>query len=79
MDKWISLSSKRHQFLEEIFKARKNHLLNLNKYIIQSDDQDENKMDQNSLTDSLNQLNELYKSGAITKEEFKKAKEKILN
>ena len=31
------------------------------------------------LTESLKKLNELYKSGAITKEEFKKAKEKILN
>ena len=28
---------------------------------------------------SNSQLNELYKSGVITKEEFKKAKEKILN
>ena len=78
MDKWISLSSKRHRFLEEIFKARENHLLNLNKYIIQSDES-ENKKEQISLLDSLKQLNELYKSGVITKEEFKKAKEKILN
>ena len=51
----------------------------MNKYIIQNDEEDENKKDQNSLTDSLKQLNELYKSGAITKEEFKKAKDKILN
>jgi len=79
MDKWISLSSKRHQFLEEILKARDNHLLDLDKYIIQNGEEDENSKDQNSLTDSLKQLNELYKSGAITKEEFKKAKEKILN
>ena len=79
MDKWISLSAKRHQFLEEIFKARDNHLLNLNKYIIQGDQKDGSEKDQNSLTDSLKQLNELYKSGAITKEEFKKAKDKILN
>ena len=76
MDKWISLSAKRHRFLEEMFKARDNHLLDLDKYIIQNGEEDENNLD---LTDSLKKLNELYKSGAITKEEFKKAKEKILN
>ena len=76
MDKWISLSAKRHQFLEKIYKAKENHLLNLNKYIIQNSEEGENNED---LTESLKQLNELYKSGAITKEEFKKAKEKILN
>ena len=76
MDKWISLSAKRHQYLEKIYKAKENHLLNLNKYIIQNSEEGENNED---LTESLKQLNELYKSGAITKEEFKKAKEKILN
>ena len=69
MDKWISLSAKRHQFLENIYKAKENHLLNLNKYIIQNVEEGENNVD---LTKSLKQLNELYKSGAITKEEFNK-------
>ena len=31
------------------------------------------------LTEQLKTLNELYKSGALTKEEFTKAKKKILN
>ena len=35
--------------------------------------------DNTNLTDQLNSLNKLYKSGALTKEEFIKAKEKILN
>ena len=35
--------------------------------------------DNTNLTEQLNSLNELYKSGALTKEEFKKAKEKLLN
>jgi hypothetical protein len=34
--------------------------------------------DNANLTEQLNSLNELYKSGALTKEEFTKAKEKIL-
>ena len=32
-----------------------------------------------NMIESLEKLNELYKSGAITEEEFKKAKDKILN
>ena len=32
-----------------------------------------------TLVEDLEKLNELYKTGAITKEEFEKAKKKILN
>ena len=35
--------------------------------------------DNTNLTEQLNSLNELYKSGALTKEEITKAKEKLLN
>ena len=42
------------------------------KGIIEIDDSDD-------LTKQLNDLNELYKSGVLTKDEFKKAKNKILN
>ena len=33
----------------------------------------------NKLGDELNKLNELHQSGALTEEEFKKAKNKLLN
>ena len=33
----------------------------------------------NKLSDELNKLNELYQSGALTQEEFEKAKNKLLN
>ena len=33
----------------------------------------------NKIVDQLESLNELYKSGVLTKEEFEKAKKKILN
>ena len=36
-------------------------------------------VDDNDIVDQLNSLNELYKSGVLTKEEFEKAKKKILN
>ena len=35
--------------------------------------------DGNNITQQLKDLNEMYKSGALTKEEFKKAKKKLLN
>ena len=39
----------------------------------------ENISDSVDLTEQLKVLNELYKSGALTKEEFEKAKKKLLN
>jgi len=39
----------------------------------------EKKSVSSNIIEELNQLNELYKSGALTKEEFEKAKKKILN
>ena len=40
-----------------------------------------NEVDQltDNLIEQLNQLNDLYKTGVLTKEEFKKAKKKLLN
>ncbi len=75
MDTWASISSKNHKRLEKIFKAKKHHLLSLDKYIKENDVEDTKK----NVVEDLKKLNELYKSGAITKEEFKKAKKKLLN
>tara|TARA_B100000401_G_C52713600_1_gene675060 strand:- start:58 stop:990 length:933 start_codon:yes stop_codon:yes gene_type:complete len=75
MEQWISISSKNHKRLEKIFRAKKHQLLNLDKYI--KENNIENK--KNNVVEDLKKLNELYKSGAITKEEFKKAKKKLLN
>ena len=80
MDKWISFSAKRHRYIEKLLKAKEHHLLNLDKYILNNDIEDvKNEDDKNNMIESLEKLNELYKSGVITEEEFKKAKDKILN
>ena len=74
MEKWISISAKRHQEFETLTRSKKDHLLNLEGYI------KENTLINNSnISDQLKTLTELYKSGALTKEEFEKAKSKILN
>ena len=39
----------------------------------------EKKVDDDNIVKKLKELNELYKSGVLSKEEFDKAKKKILN
>ena len=56
-------------------KAKKKHKLDLDKYI----DSTVSINTDNLITDQLKKLNDLYKSGVLTKEEFEKAKKKILN
>ena len=77
MEKWISISSKFHiKFQDEMAKSKNRHKLSLDKYLI--DVGMEAKSD-DFVAEQLKQLNELYKSGALTKEEFSKAKKKLLN
>ena len=60
---------------EVMVKSKKRHRLNLEQYIdtgivIKSN---------NVIIDQLKKLSDLYKSGVLTKNEFEKAKKKILN
>jgi len=75
MNKWISLSSQFHKEFEEMVKSKKRHRLNLDQYI---DNSIAIKSD-NLITNQLKKLNDLYESGFLTREEFEKAKKKILN
>ena len=75
MENWVKIAVQRHKNFEKEVKAKKHHLLDLNKYI-SSNSSIENKSD---VVDNLKKLNDLYKSGVLTKEEFEKAKKKILN
>ena len=79
MDKWISVSAERHREIEKLLKAKEHHLLNLDKYILNNDNDYLNSEEKKNIIEDLEKLNELYKSGVITKEEFEKAKDKILN
>jgi hypothetical protein len=44
-----------------------------------SKNKSEKKLESNEIVNQLEKLNDLYKSGALTKEEFEKAKKKLLN
>ena len=79
MDKWISVSAERHIKIEQLLKAKEHHLLNLDKYILKNDNDYLNSDGKKNIIEDLEKLNVLYKSGAITKKEFEKAKDKILN
>ena len=57
-------------------KAKNPHKLSLNEYIL--DTKKEIKFE-DQILDQLNKLNDLFKSGVLTKEEFTKAKKKLLN
>ena len=75
MEKWISISAKRHIEFEKNARTRANHKLDLNKYITHKNVE----INAGSVVDQIKELNELYKSGTLTKEEFEKAKKKLLN
>lgn len=77
MDKWMSISSKRHVEFENYNKAKKTHKLNLSQFILDFDNvKSENEK---NITEQIIELNKLYKEGILTKKEFEKAKKKILN
>ena len=77
MEKWISISSKFHiKFQDEMAKSKNRHKLSLDKHILEIKTEVKTE---DPIIDQLNKLNDLYKSGALTKEEFEKAKKKILN
>ena len=77
MQQWLSISSNRHKAFEKAIKAKERHLLNLSELVSSgvslSSNQSEDAVEQ------LKKLNDLYKSGVLSKDEFEKAKKKILN
>ena len=77
MKKWIAISAERHVNFEKSIKVRKRHLLDLDQYYL-AESKSDNQLS-NEIIDQIKKLNDLYKSGILTKEEFEKAKKKILN
>ena len=75
MNKVITLGAIRHKQFELEVKAKEHHKLDLNEY-----KNINNKSDKNyEIISKLKKINDLYNSGILTEDEFKKAKSKILN
>jgi len=80
MQKWISISAERHKQFEKNVNARNSNKLDLSNYYSAKikPKYNKNKLSSEVIT-QIKQLNDLYKAGVLTKEEFEKAKKKILN
>ena len=77
MQKWVSISAKRHIEFENTIKMIERHKLDLSSLSPSTFISGKNLS--NDILDQLNQINDLYKEGVLTKDEFEKAKKKILN
>ena len=81
MKGWIEKSTALHKDFEKFQKVKKHHELDLSDYFVRKPKRTikKTKKTGGNITDELNKLNDLYQSGALTKEEFVKAKAKLLN
>ena len=83
MIEWVSKSSENQIEFEKRIKVITTHKLDLSKHLLnikkKPKNKTEKKLKNNDLVDQIEKLNNLFKSGVLTKEEFEKAKKKILN
>ena len=80
MTNWTAKKASQHVDFEKYMKAKNYQKLNLSEFIEKENDVLRNNVSENKdFTKQLKALNELFKSGALTKEEFIKAKKKLLN
>ena len=78
MDNWIKITAQRHKSFEIMVRALERHKLDLSEYGA-AESIKEIKTTSSGLTEQLKELNKLYEEGVLTKEEFTKAKNKLLN
>ena len=77
MQKWVSISAQRHIEFENLIKVIERHKLDLSN--LSPSKSQLSKNSSNEIIDQINKLNDLYKNGILTKDEFEKAKKKILD
>jgi hypothetical protein len=77
MEKWISISAQRHLEFENLANTKKYHKLDLNNFYPIKNSASQNQNDE--FINQLKNLNDLFKNGVLTREEFEKAKKKLLN
>jgi len=77
MEKWISISAQRHIDFENSIGVLNKHKLSLIK--LSPSTKTISKNFSNDIVNQIKKLNELYKAGVITINEFEKAKKKLLD
>ena len=76
MDEFVEKAHIKHAEFEKIVKARPHHILRKSDTTIKTKRKIKNKDD--DVVEQLKELNQMYQSGVLSKEEFSKAKKKIL-
>ena len=79
MKDWIEHSAKKHLEFEDFQKAKKYQRIDLSSIIQFTSTVNKDVKSNKNISDQLIKLNELYQSGALTQDEFNKAKKKLLN
>ena len=79
MKKFSEKAAFSHQEFERLVKAKDNLILEFNEFELndKSIKNNESSLDKN-VVEKIKELNDLYKSGILTKEEFTKLKKRIL-
>ena len=78
MEDWVKIAATRHKIFEKMVKAKPRYKLDLSEYV-EGEIIEETKTTSSGLTEELIELNKLYEEGVLTKEEFVKAKKKVLS
>ena len=80
MEDWIKLSVQRHKSFEKEIKAKEKHKIDFGEYdVSEIIEETKTTISSSGLTEELKELHGLYKEGVLTKEEFEKAKKKVLS
>ena len=80
MESWVKLAAQRHKVFEKDVGAKEIHKLDLSEYGVgEIIEETKTTVSSSGLTEELKELHDLYKEGVLTKEEFEKAKKKVLS
>ena len=80
MEEFIKIGAQQHKLFEKTLRAKENHKMDLSEYGVGEIIKETKTTSSGSgITEELKELNKLYNEGVLTKEEFEKAKKKVLS
>ena len=80
MEEFIKTGAQQHKLFEKTMRAREKHKMDLSEYGVGEIIKETKTTSSGSgITEELKELNKLYNEGVLTKEEFEKAKKKVLS
>ena len=72
MKKWMLISAERHRNFENAVRAKDRHHLNLEAFSLVDNKFNNDKKASSDIVKEIQKLNDLYKDGVLTKDEFEK-------